>query len=260
MKTNTTFSCVLIIFFMSLTGCAGGMQTSHFDDFEGGRKHFWSSSNRNGDATSRSGPSKEAARTGKYSYKFHVKKGDFKASSDRQNDRERQEMYNNQSVDPYGEDVWYKYSILFSESFPTSFYYEPVVVGQWKHIEQYKGRSPFLSFRVGTGPNDTIDTQFVVKNIEKPNGGFSMPAGYLEKNKWYDIVVNFRNSVDTDGYVNAWINGKKVISYSGPTGQVKGSSYFKLGIYRRSMNPDMVVFVDSFARTNESPVKIGLNF
>ncbi len=253
--------CLYSIF--TLVGCAAVSNgpSTHVDSFEGKRQNYWSSSNRNGDATSRSGPSIEQAREGRYSYKFYVRQGDYKASTDRKNNRERQEMYLPNGVDQYNKDIWYTYSIYIPDNFPTNIGFSPVVVGQWKHDEKAgRGLSPFLSLRIGPSDNNYVTASFILKNLHNPKGGINLATEKIQKMRWHDVVVNFRNSLEREyGYVKVWIDDKKIVNYSGITGQIKSSSYFKIGIYRKSMPEDMIIYVDNFARTDNSPELIGIN-
>lgn len=62
------------------------------------------------------------------------------------------------------------------------------------------------------------------------NGGNSFP---LPKGEWVDIEVSVCWDWDEDGFLDIWMNGEKIVNYSGPTcyNDVNGP-YMKLGIYR----------------------------
>jgi hypothetical protein len=41
--------------------------------------------------------------------------------------------------------------------------------------------------------------------------------GPVQRNVWYDLVYHVKWSPDADGFMEAWMNGRKVLAYSGPT-------------------------------------------
>jgi len=57
--------------------------------------------------------------------------------------------------------------------------------------------------------------------------------GAITRNIWYDFVYHVRWSA-TSGFFDAWVNGKRYISYQGPTLYVGQGVYLKLANYRQT--------------------------
>jgi hypothetical protein len=62
-------------------------------------------------------------------------------------------------------------------------------------------------------------------------GRFESVVGPIEKNKWYDFVYHVRWSSGADGFFDAWVNGRKVLTHRGPTLYVGQGVYLKLANY-----------------------------
>jgi hypothetical protein len=70
-------------------------------------------------------------------------------------------------------------------------------------------------------------------------GGKKLSNYTIKKKTWYSVVVHFRMSKGTTGYIEAWINGTKIGQVNGqnvPVLDVCGypmkEPYFKMGIYK----------------------------
>src|SRR5262249_46270636 len=61
---------------------------------------------------------------------------------------------------------------------------------------------------------------------------FSVNLGIIDRDIWYDFVYHVKWSERGDGFVNAWMNGKKVLTYRGPTLYQGQGCYLKLQNYR----------------------------
>lgn len=55
--------------------------------------------------------------------------------------------------------------------------------------------------------------------------------GSVQFDVWYDFVYHVRWSSGSDGYFQAWLNGKQVMNYGGPTLYAGQSCYLKLANY-----------------------------
>lgn len=60
---------------------------------------------------------------------------------------------------------------------------------------------------------------------------YSANLGVVIKNVWYDMIYQIDWSSAADGIVNAWMNGKKALSYRGPTLYTGQGCYLKLQNY-----------------------------
>ena len=60
---------------------------------------------------------------------------------------------------------------------------------------------------------------------------YKVDLGPLERNKWYDFVYHVHWTWRGDGFMEVWLNGRKVLDHQGPTLYVGVSCYFKLANY-----------------------------
>jgi len=71
----------------------------------------------------------------------------------------------------------------------------------------------------------------------------------VEKNRWYEFVVDVRWTHEDDGYFDIWIEGKKVVEYRGGTAYNDCiGPYFKMGIYRDDTPKTFVIYHDDYKR------------
>jgi Polysaccharide lyase len=75
------------------------------------------------------------------------------------------------------------------------------------------------------------------------------------RNKWLDFRFKVRFSRLEDGFVEAWLNEKQIISYKGVTSYSSkrgyGNSsrfYFKTGLYRDLMTIPMAIYIDEYLK------------
>ncbi|MDQ4140691.1 MAG: polysaccharide lyase, partial [Bacteroidota bacterium] len=87
------------------------------------------------------------------------------------------------------------------------------------------------------------------------NGKKVFDLGQLEKGKWLDMVYHIKFSHKSDGILEVWKNGVKVIKYKGPNSyNDKSLPYFKAGIYKRKWYniTKRVVYVDEVRVGNKN--------
>lgn len=159
------------------------------------------------------------SRSGGYSVKYVLNKSDGMVASGK-----RAETYRN----PRGEtsakvERWYGVSIFL----PSDFAYDtsPEIVTQWHSLLSYGG--PELAVWTASGTWRIVQL-----------GKISVNIGSYERNKWTDFVFHVKWSSGTDGVLEVWKNGVKVV---GKTGQTMPSGlsyapYFRTGIYKWHWN------------------------
>jgi hypothetical protein len=93
-------------------------------------------------------------------------------------------------------------------------------------------------------------------------GGYSLDGGLYQavisdpygayqnitKNRWYDFNYHVKWSANSDGYMIAWLNGRKVMSYSGPTLYSGIPCYLKLANYHAANGSSVSVIHDRVVR------------
>ncbi|QMU27659.1 polysaccharide lyase [Adhaeribacter radiodurans] len=135
---------------------------------------------------------------------------------------------------------WYGTSLyLPSDSWESDYNAEGWdIISQWHAVEDAgeDARLPPLSLTVAKGR-----LSFVINwatEATNTNGSVSgkkvFDLGPVEKDKWLDMVYHINFSHESDGVLEVWKNGVKVVDYKGPNcynDQVY--PYFKAGIYKR---------------------------
>lgn len=168
-------------------------------------------------------------------------------------DTERAELTEAESL--YAkQDVPYEYS--FSMFIPSDFLIVPtrLVIAQWKQEcggnEKCSDDSPVLAVRYISG----------VLRITQKTGRMQttlFETGEDVRGKWTDFRFQNRFSPGASGSVKAWINGKPVVNYAGPTAYAENAGtgyrspspfYFKMGLYRDVMAEPMTIYIDEYRK------------
>ncbi len=162
--------------------------------------------------------SNTVARSGGYSIKYVLNKSDGMVASGK-----RAETYRNPRGEAAKVERWYGVSVFL----PGDFAYDasPEIVTQWHNLLSYGG--PDLAVWTASG------TWRVVKV-----GNISYNVGSYERNKWTDFVFHVKWSSGTDGLLEVWKNGVKIISKTGQT-MAAGLTYapfFRTGLYKWHWN------------------------
>jgi hypothetical protein len=128
-----------------------------------------------------------------------------------------------------------------------------IVIGQWHGEPKAKStRGPWLALLL------TKEGELMIRALYLKDGD-SGPAKrvplYTEKfvpNKWYDVKYEFKTGGKDVGFIDAWLDGKKVASYRGYVGFLDQSyaGYFKFGIYRPRPQPGGVTLTATYKNVN----------
>jgi len=145
------------------------------------------------------------------------------------------------------------YEYTFSMFIPADFPIVPtrLVIAQWKQYckqQICEDDSPVLALRYTKGVLQiTIQT------------GAHREVFYETKrdirNKWISFKFQTNFSRTTNGYVNAWIDDKQVLNYTGKTCYAQDRGYennnyffFKMGLYRDRMAQPMTIYIDDYSK------------
>jgi hypothetical protein len=120
-----------------------------------------------------------------------------------------------------GKNMWYSYAIYFPADYAKDG--EQEMINQW-----YQDRSPATGLRVD-------DDRIILHtgNTYSPDNRKKIDLGAVEKGKWNTFVFHFIHSNGTDGLIEVWRNGVKVLTHKG--GNMYASSImpkFKMGLYK----------------------------
>src|SRR5882672_3056174 len=132
-----------------------------------------------------------------------------------------------------GQDEWWAHSIMFPQSYvipPAGAIWNWGVVFDFHHTGP-TGQPNFQIASLPTGLEFWVSGGPTVVNGPTDPGFYSVAIGPVTKNVWYDFMYHVKWSSGSDGFFQAWLNGKQLMNYSGATLYVGQSCYLKLANY-----------------------------
>jgi hypothetical protein len=182
--------------------------------------------------------SKDYARSGTRSARITVKESDVEQKGDDGKSVERAEL-DSGHLPLLGRDVWYGFSFLLPPGFPVVD--DRLVLASIKQSD-VEG-SPLIGQRFRAGKHS-----FSVRPPGASGGGKSYPLPDLKLGQWTDMVYHVRYSTGAGGVIEVWMDGKPVVSYTGPTASRDGADrfYHKVGLYRDRWKEPMTMYVDNY--------------
>jgi len=125
-----------------------------------------------------------------------------------------------------GEEAWWAHSVLFPDD-----YIAPPAGGGVVLDFHHTGSGGQANFHVDAMPNPVGLRLRGYGGARVNEGEYKVTLGPVKKNRWYDFVYHVKWSSERDGFMNAWLDGKKVLAYRGPTLYRGMSCYLKLANY-----------------------------
>lgn len=167
-------------------------------------------------------------------------------------------------INAVGNEYWYGFSIFLPEPFEVNSKWE--VVANWHGRpdfdigEVFAGQGAIMALTTANPRSETIAEWVLINRWDsKPN---STPGGVpdiegtnvyefgpYETGVWTDWVFHVKWSYESDGFLEIWKNGIKVLDRDGPNCyNDEYGPYFKMGIYRagRSSNAPRTIYHDEF--------------
>lgn len=174
----------------------------------------------------------EVTRSGKYALKTFLDRKNSKVSY-----RTELTSGGRERVVP-GQDYWYGFSVYLPDSYVPDNIWE--IVAQWHSApdndqEAANNLNPPLSLHSGNGEwrVSTIWDTNAITDKTKYTGKRNYSLGKYATGRWTDWVFHIRWSHKSDGLLQVWKDGKKVIDVTGPIGfNDKKGPYFKMGLYK----------------------------
>jgi hypothetical protein len=241
---------IVILLFIIIASCKSHMDV--YDGFEMPElSKIWSTDRMVKDAFK---VQSKILRSGHSAAMITLKAGDvFEAGVGKSKDTERDELREaNKLVSVEGKMYEYQFSLFLPDSFPIV----PVrlVIAQWK---QYCGGddricsddSPVMAIRYVSGK------LFITQQTDTSKKIVFQTTDEI-RNKWLDFKFQVRFSRKENGRINAWLNKKQIINYTGITCYSskrgypeKSYFYFKTGLYRDLMPEPMTIYIDEYRKT-----------
>ena len=172
------------------------------------------------------------ARDGAKAIRLHTEPGDNHVASS--GEMERDDLWLSQAAsDGYeGREAWWAHSILFPDDFtiPT---WESYVVFDFHNSSPGAWQANFhVAFEAQADPTKPGLLSLIgYGGVNSGDGRFDAVLGEVHKNVWYDFVYHVRWSSGPDGFFDAWVNGKRVLTHRGPTLYAGQGVYLKLANY-----------------------------
>jgi hypothetical protein len=192
-------------------------------------------------------------RKGKKALKITIHKGDtIEQGTEQHATSERDELLERKDIGPKeGKGYSYSFSLYLPKDFPIV--PTRLVLAQFKQDEKEDNVSvnnPILALRYVNGE---LFITLQTGNKEERVKLFS--TNEEMRGKWIDFVFEIKFSRTKSGFVRAWMNDKKVVTYKGITAYSErygyskpGKFYFKMGLYRDRMNEPMTAYFDEFRK------------
>jgi hypothetical protein len=141
-----------------------------------------------------------------------------------------------------GKEAWWAHSVMFPSD-----YVSPAdgfgVVMDFHHT----GSSGQANFHVDSSRWDG-QLHFRGYGGSQDQNEYGTVIGPVAKNQWYDFVYHVRWSSGTDGFMRAWVNGKKKLDHRGPTLYAGQGCYLKLANYHSPFGEASAVIHDRVIR------------
>jgi hypothetical protein len=151
-----------------------------------------------------------------------------------------------------GSEQWYGFSEFLPKDFPIE--NNRLVIAQWWALtKSYLGevhRSPILHLRFGDGKLQILLRRYL-ERVVRVDENYQQTELYevhpLALGVWHDFIFHIKWSPNNDGFIEAWMNGKQVIHFRGPTeNQDDVGPVFKFGLYRDDSPKTYVSFVSNY--------------
>ncbi|MEO7983010.1 MAG: polysaccharide lyase [Bacteroidota bacterium] len=238
----------LIVLFTTVTSCQS--QVNVQDDFEKKElSKIWTTDRMVNNAFQ---IQSTIVRNGHNAAKITLKAGDvFEAGQGKSRDSERDELREADNLfSAEGKLYEYQFSLFLPDSFPIV--PTRLVIAQWKqkcpHDSSCSDDSPVMAIRYVSGKlYITFQTDAGAKTVYETKEEI--------RNKWLDFKFRIRFARSINGMVEAWLNEKQIINFTGAScySSKKGYTdksyfYFKTGLYRDLMIEPMTIFIDEYRK------------
>ena|ERR1700691_5362512 len=149
---------------------------------------------------------------------------------------------------------WYGFSLYIPKDFPLED--NRCVIGQWHDKAKSQigepDKSPPVAQRFKNGRFYVTvmhSAERIVFDPDQVPKEIVFDTTKLPLGEWNDLVYQIKWSYHKDGFVNAWLNGQRIIRYRGPVGYNDDiGPTFNFGLYRDSTDKTYVVYFDNYHR------------
>jgi hypothetical protein len=227
-----------------LVGCADADARTHRDPFdEGAGKVTWSCgfegtycgmSEQSKVEPERRSTFVPVARDGKHGIMLTTLPGDDQVHSSRDWERNDLQLSPSPEYCNEGQEEWWAVSFLLPDD-----YVVPKGMGLIMDFhDNASGGQANLNLLTHS---DELRLHGFYGDVKDPKE-YKVELGRLHRNQWYDMVYHMKWSSKRDGFMEAWMNGRKVLVHRGPTLYHGISCYFKLANYHTPTGASSIIF------------------
>jgi hypothetical protein len=174
------------------------------------------------------------ARSGRGAVRLHTEPGDTRVNGSGDWVRNDLMIDADTSACDEGREAWWAHSVLFPDDYAISPH--GGVVMDFHH----SGSRGNANFHFNTTGRGNLRLHGFGGSVERPME-YKVELEQIRKNKWYDMVYFVRWSSSGDGFMHAWMNGRKVLTHRGPTLYAGQRCYLKLANYHNAPEPSSVI-------------------
>jgi len=197
---------------------------------------------------------KEISRRGTYAVKSELNRLASSGSS------YRTEFSLSEPATKPGGEYWYGFSVYLPDDYVADNIYE--ILAQWHSSPDSSAEcclNPPVALHSGNG-QWTVSTIWDSRPITEAatyEGNRSYKLGAYKRGAWTDWVFHMKWSPKSDGLIQVWQNGKKVVDSAGPIAfnDARGP-YFKFGLYKGWRNPTSPVGVVSTRKLYHDEIRV----
>ena len=177
-------------------------------------------------------------RTGPTAVELTTEPGDINLFGSGADERADLELPPSPTYCNQGQEEWWAHSLMFPSGYVIPLLQS--LVSNWGVVFDFHntGGSGQANFQIVSLPNGlelwVAGGPQVINGPGEPDF-YRLPIGTVQFNIWYDFVYHVLWSSGSDGYFQAWLDGRQVMNYSGPTLYVGQSCYLKLANYHTAL-------------------------
>lgn len=162
------------------------------------------------------------ARSGKYAIALITQPGDDEVHSSGKWERNDLQLAPSSEYCNDGQEEWWAVSVRFPDLYVES---ELGTVMNFHH----NGSGSQANFHVMAAGSELEFVGFYGDPLDPQE--YYAPIGPLVRNMWYDFVYHVKWTAGEEGFMTAWVNGKRLLEHKGPTLYPGISCYLKLSNY-----------------------------
>lgn len=192
------------------------------------------------------------ARSGRHGVRLHTEPGDDHVHGSDDWVRDDLSLDVKRTDCGEGREAWWAHSVLFPDDFVVAKDGGGVVLDF-----HHNASGGMANFHFNATAQGNLRMHLFGGDVRNPRE-YKVELEKIRRNVWYDMVYHVRWSSSEDGFLDGWMNGRKVFSYRGPTLYRGIACYLKLANYSAATREPSSIIHDRVVRgTSARAVAIG---